>query len=91
MSQGEPIENRRKMCPIVGCAKPKEAAEYAVKHVFEILGVNVDDPQQVENFRKGLRFGEEMLQMTKKGKVALMFSIISLATAALWYSMWGKP
>lgn len=90
MSSGQPLEERRK-CLVANCQKPEEAAKKAVKHVFEILGVNVDDPQQVENFRKGLRFGEEMLQMTKKGKVAMMFSIISLATAAAWYAMWGKP
>lgn len=81
-----PPENN---CPSANCQKPEEAARKAVKHIFEILGVNVDDPQQVENFRKGLRFGEEMLAISKKGKIALMMSIISLATVYVVFKITG--
>lgn len=73
-------------CPIDHCQKPEEAASQAVKKVFEILGVNVDDPVQVENFRKGLRFGEDLLKMTNKGKMAAMISFIGLSAAAVWKS-----
>lgn len=73
-----------KDCPVAGCQKPEEAARKAVKHVFEILGVDVDNPVQVEDFRRGLRFGEDMLRMTNKGKIAILMSFIGLSTAAVW-------
>ena len=76
-------------CQVANCQKPQEAAKYAVKHMFEILGVDVDDPKQVENFRKGLRFGEEMLAMTSKGKIAIMMSTIALVTTYIWVKITG--
>ena len=90
MSQGQPIEERRS-CPAVNCQKPEEAARSAVKQVFNILGVDVDDPKQVEDFREGLRFGEGLLEMSKRGKIAVMLSVIGLATVAVWYSLFGRP
>ena len=33
-------------------------ADKSVKKVFAILGVDIDDPQQVEEFREDLRFGK---------------------------------
>ena len=35
----------------------QEAADRAVKKVFAILGVDVDKPESVEEFREDLRFG----------------------------------
>jgi hypothetical protein len=77
-------------CPVDGCQKPEDAARMAVKLVFEILGVNVDDPHQVEEFRKGLRFSEDLLKYSNKGKLGVLLSLITLATGALWYALFGK-
>ena len=85
------VDKERLKCPVSNCQKPEEAATRAVKHVFEILGIDVDNPKQVENFRRGLRFGEDMYLYSKRAKLAVLFSMISLATAAIWYSLWGKP
>lgn len=41
-------------------ATPQETADHAVKKTFSILGVDVDDPKSVEEFRKDLRFGSQM-------------------------------
>jgi hypothetical protein len=75
---------RRLVCPFPSCGKPEEAAKQAVKDTFNILGVNVDDPKQVEDFRKGLRFGEDLLQMSKKGKITIMCAVIGLAATYIW-------
>ena len=80
-------ENQESGCPVSSCNKPEIAATKAVKHVFEILGVDVDNPKEVENFRKGLRFSEELLFLSKRGKVAVLCSFITLLTGAVWYSI----
>ena len=38
----------------------QEAADRAVKKVFAILGVDVDKPDSVEEFREDLRFGKRL-------------------------------
>ena len=76
-------------CQVANCQKPAEAARGAVKHVFEILGVNVDDPQQVEKFRRGLRCGEDIVMYSKRGKVAVLMSLIGLLTAYIGRALWG--
>lgn len=90
MSNGDhPIERRTKqkpysgddkrLCPYQGCDKPTEAADKAVKKVFNILGVDVDDPKQVEQFREGLRFGESLHAMANKS----MMTVVVVVSAAL--------
>ena len=88
MTQAKSIKERR--CPVANCQRPEEAAKVAVKHVFEILGVDVDDPKQVEDFREDLRFSGGMRDMTRKGKIAMMVSFIGLVTTAIWISLFGK-
>ncbi len=77
---------RRTECPATNCTKPDDAAKEAVKRTFAILGVDVDDPQQLEEFRKGLRFGEDLVIMSKRGKIAAMTTAIGLLGAAIWNS-----
>ena len=89
MSSGHPVADRRKVCPIIGCQKPEDAAHRAVKHVFEILGVNIDEPKEVECFRKGLRFGEEMLKYSNRGKMAMFLAAISIATGYIIHAIWN--
>jgi len=88
MSQGNPLEDRR-ICPVPNCQHPEDAAKSAVKHVFEILGVNVDDPEQVENFRKGLRFGEEMLKYSKRGKMTMFLAAVTISTGYVIHAIWN--
>ena len=84
----EPVKDERKVdkglqnrveCPADACHKPEEAADSAVKKVFAILGVDVDKPEDIEQFRVGLRFGEELHKYAKYG----MLVMVSVFAAAI--------
>jgi len=60
-----------------------DAAKMAVRDTFALLGVNIDDPRQVEEFRMDLRFGGEMRSLVGKGKVAIITTAAALLFAAL--------
>jgi hypothetical protein len=45
----------------------QEAADRAVKKVFAILGVNIDEPKEVEDFREDLRFGRRGIATNLRG------------------------
>lgn len=49
----------------------RAAADHAVKKTFAILGVDVDDPESIEEFRQDLRFGKRMRKMSDHGQLAL--------------------
>lgn len=62
-----------------------DAAEHAVKKVFAILGVNIDCPESVEEFREDLRFGKKMRKAA--GHSTLAF--IGIATVGMAYAAWA--
>ncbi len=66
------------------CPHAEKSAELAVKKVFAILGVNVDDPEKVEDFRKDLRFGQSMRRAADKGMMAIVGLVAISCMAALW-------
>ena len=83
-------------CDIEDCSDSKEAfcsmgervseesADKAVKKVFAILGVDINKPESVEEFREDLRFGRKLRKLADHGVfvlVALLFT--GLAWAAL--------
>ena len=83
-------------CDIEDCSDSKEAfcsmgervseesADKAVKKVFAILGVDINKPESVEEFREDLRFGKKLRKLADHGVfvlVALLFT--GLAWAAL--------
>jgi hypothetical protein len=49
-----------------------QAVERAVKKTFAILGVDINDPESVEEFRQDLRFGKRMRKMADHGQLALV-------------------
>lgn len=57
-------------CPSPGCAQ--SAAEQAVKQVFAILGVNIDNPSEVEQFRELLRFVKSVKSAAGGGMTAFL-------------------
>lgn len=73
-----PVERRQR------CDFADQSARAAVKHVFEILGVNVDDPKQVEEFRKDLRFGQSMRHLAGHSLLAMTLAAAAFAGAAFW-------
>jgi hypothetical protein len=79
-----PEEKQACSLPPEYCPHVKEAADEAVKKVFAILGVDVDIPKEVEQFRENLRFGASMRRAADKGMLAIIGAIAVGATAAVW-------
>lgn len=63
----------------------EDVARRAVKQVFAILGIDVDNPKEVEEFRKDLRFGQSMRQAADKG----MLSLVGVVAAAMVYALFA--
>lgn len=63
----------------------EHAAEKAVKKTFAILGVDVEDPQALEDFREDLRFGKRMRRAADKG----FMTAVAVLTGALMVAMWA--
>lgn len=74
MQKGEPCDN-------LTC---QDAADRAVKKVFAILGVDVDKPESVEEFREDLRFGKRMRRAADHGLLALVGLVVIGLGAAVW-------
>ena len=66
------------------CSHAKESAEEAVKKVFAILGVDINDPEKIEEFRMDLRFGRSMRRAADKGFLAVVVLAATAMGAALW-------
>lgn len=67
-----------------------EAANAAVKQVFAIMGVNVDEPKEVEEFRANLRFGASMRRAADRGLFVAVGVITTAMLAALWAGITSK-
>ncbi len=66
------------------------AADRAVKKVFAILGVDVDKPESVEEFREDLRFGKRMRRAADHGLLALVGLVVIGLGAAMWAGIVSK-
>ena len=62
----------------------EDAAKDAVKMVFAILGVDIDKPESVEEFRSDLRFGKKMRKAADHGVLAFIGIVAVGLSAALW-------
>lgn len=74
-------EKQARRLPPERCPHVAEAADEAVKKVFAILGVDVDVPKEVEQFRENLRFGAGMRRAADKGMLAIIGVIAALFAA----------
>jgi hypothetical protein len=81
-----------KSCPpgIDECPHAQESADRAVKKVFAILGVDIDDPEKVEEFRMDLRFGRSMRRAADRGIMAMVGLVVAGLMAALWAGVIAK-
>lgn len=79
-------------CPanIDDCPHAQKSAELAVKMVFAILGVNIDEPREVEEFRENLRFGASMRRAADKGMLAMVVVFVAGIMAAMWAGVVSK-
>ena len=62
----------------------QDAADKAVRKVFAILGVDIDKPESVEEFREDLRFGRKLRRASDHGMLAIIGLISVGLAAALW-------
>lgn len=72
------------------CPHAQESADRAVKKVFAILGVDVDDPEKVEEFRMDLRFGRSLRRAADKGVMVMVGIVATAMLAALWAGVVAK-
>jgi len=61
-----------------------EIADRAVKKTFAILGVDIDKPESVEEFRQDLRFGARLRKIADHGTLAFFAAVAVAIVAALW-------
>lgn len=88
----KPIHRRTHSCDAaeqgVQCAyserMSEDAAEHAVKKVFAILGVDIERPESVEEFREDLRFGKRMRKVADHGTLAFFGVVAAAFAAAVW-------
>lgn len=74
------------------CNNPncQDAADRAVKKVFAILGVDIDKPESVEEFREDLRFGKKLRKIADHSTLAF-FGVLAVGLASLiWIGVQSK-
>lgn len=64
-----------------------DAADLAVKRVFFMLGVDVEDPKSIEDFREDLRFGRKLRRLADHGITGMVGIIVVGLMAALWHGI----
>ena len=68
----------------------QEAADKAVAKTFAILGVDINKPESVEEFREDLRFGRKLRRASDHGFLAMVGLISVAMAAALWSGVVSK-
>lgn len=79
-------DHKRRVCDSSEhqCLDAEAAADHAVLKVFAILGVDIDRPESVEEFREDLRFGKRMRKAADHGVLVLVGVIAIALAAATW-------
>ena len=63
----------------------ERSAEKAVKHTFAILGVDIDDPEQVQEFQNNLQFSAGIRKAVKQSWLAFWWGMgISIAAGMVF-------
>lgn len=64
-----------------------EAVDLAVKKVFYLLGVDVEDAESVDDFRADLRFGRKLRRLADHGLIGIVgIAAVGLA-GAIWHGI----
>lgn len=72
------------------CPHAEESAERAVRKVFAILGVDIDKPESVEEFREDLRFGKRLRRAADHGLFAMVGLMVVGLGAVVWAGITAK-
>jgi hypothetical protein len=62
----------------------------AVKKTFAILGVNIDEPEQVEEFRQDLRFAKTMRLYSNRAALTIISVIATGLAVAIFLGIQTK-
>lgn len=62
----------------------RKVADHAVKKTFAILGVDIADPESVEEFRQDLRFGKRLRKISDHAQLGM----VALVGAGIVYAVW---
>jgi hypothetical protein len=68
----------------------QDAADRAVKKVFAILGVDIDKPESIEEFREDLRFGRKLRKAADHGTMAFVGTLVVGLCIAAWAGIGAK-
>ena len=66
------------------CAQSVEAADIAVKKVFAIMGIDIDNPESVAEFQSDLRFGRSLRKARDHGWLVFVAAVVTGACYAIW-------
>ena len=61
-----------------------EAMDRAVHRVFSDLGVDVDNPADLQRFRNNLQFGESFRHAIERGFYAVLSTVVGAIGLAVW-------
>jgi len=67
----------RRKCPYPSCTAGEVSAEHAVRRVFAILGVNIDEPKEVAAFQDTVKFAGRLNKILDRSVLAFF---VALAT-----------
>ena len=59
------------------CPEAKRAADRAVKKIFFIMGVDVDNPISVSEYQAEIRFNHNLSRLASKGVIGATLTIIT--------------
>lgn len=68
----------------------EEAADKAVQKTFAVLGVDINVPKDIEEFRDDLRFGRLMRRAADRSVIVMVSVIAAGFVAALWIGLATK-
>lgn len=72
------------------CPYASQAAKDAVQLTFAIMGVDVDKPDQVEEYRRDLRFGGDLRKMADKGRLVFVAVLTAMGVGVFFLGIGEK-
>lgn len=71
-----------------GCKWADLSADKAVAKTFAILGVDINEPESVEEFREDLRFGKHFRKFVNQGRMTVFKVVLTAILVGLITSLW---
>lgn len=84
------MENTNTLCPNCGYSEADEncrsqaIARLAVRDVFALIGVDIDNPTSIEEFRADLRFGKQLRKTAGHSAIGIVGVLMTGIAVAIW-------